>query len=915
MNAISPTRDFLVPAAHPTGVAATADCLTILQSAGPLLTKVFDGGEVHAYDLAKHFSVESRPVTNLRALSALLVRLAGQPRRCVIRGRWIGEDAARAVVPPDAAGRYPRLRELYAETPHHWVMIDVDRYEPLIADPLTDPVAAIEEFIRSELPAPFHDASYHWQLSASAGRQAGVLKCHLWFWLATAYTGPQLKAWVRAEKIAIDVSPLRRVQVHYTAAPQFINGARDPVAVRHGFHPGAHDEVPLVIAAEVLEHADRRGQTPGADDDPELPDPTKKPGPIGAFCRAYPISRAIAELLPEAFAFADGSERRVTWLQSESGAAEGCFVTGDDHYLGNTHNSDPFDGRLANAWDLVRVFRFGDQDRTLTEDERALCEVQELPSHQAMLQWVASLAGGREGEAENRVEVRDALLAQIREVATEAKLRDTVLPAIAAEPGLTRTDLDVLALALQVRMTAFTGVRVTLPMARAMLRAAGRPEASRRDLPAWLGPYVYVSNGDYFFDLDTRERMTRQGFDINYNRFMRPYMDEDGAIPAASRYAADVWQIECVANVAYNPTLPRTFVMGTMSFANTYSEANFPRVPPVLTDAEAQAVALFEAHSALLLPDERERQLFLDWLAHNVQFPGRKIRWSPYLYGLPGAGKTLYKELMSAVMGPDNVRPLNADTILNSAFNEWANGAALAVIEEIRAPDHSAREAENKLKAPVSNTDIEIHPKGAKSYTVINVTNYLILSNFGDGLPLDENDRRYMVLKAALGKDAIRQMTEDGHYKRLFAALEQHAGALRGWLTGRKLSEEFCPDGHAPWTKEKSHVVELCRSDLHNALTDLLTDGGRGITREVISVPHLAQKLAERTGEKVFTRTLNKLLGDAGYTEGRRVFWDKAQHRVRVHELFVYKLPEDDKDANKALAKLLEATGGESFLD
>jgi len=911
MNAPDPAAVALLDAPAP---AVAGDTITILRSAGPVLTKTFDGEREIPYDLAKHFTVETRAVANLRALSSLLTRLTGHPQRCIIRGRWVGDEAAQAIVPAATSGRYPRTNALFTEVPHHWVMLDIDRYEPLISDPVADPEAAIDEFIHDVLPEPFRCASYHWQLSASAGRTPGVLKCHLWFWLEQAYTGPQLKAWVRAGGLPIDVAPLRRVQVHYTANPVFLGGARDPVAQRCGLHQGARDTVELIIDPAVLDQAEQDTHEGSVAD---LPDPTEKPGLIGAFCRAYPISRVLAELLPEEFELAPGSSRRVTWRNSGGGAPEGCFTTEDDWYLGNTHNSDPFDGRLANAWDLVRVFRFGARDRTLSEDERALASVTELPSHQAMLQWAAGLglplvedAGPVATEA---VSARDGLLEQIREVSDEAALRDRVLPAIAAA-DLSRTDLDVLALALQARMTQFTGVRVTLPMARAMLRNAGRTPSGRR-VPFWAAQFCYIGNGDYFYNLDNKEKLTRQGFDLNFGRFMPAYMDEDGNVPSASKHAADVWQIPCAANVAYNPTLGPLFELGGQSFANSYCEQNLPgTAEPPDFDGEL-VIELFEAHTRLILPQEQERRAFLDWIAHNVQHPGRKIRWSPFLHGLPGAGKTLYAQLLSAAMGPDNVKPINATTILTSQFNEWANGAAVGCIEEIRVPDHSAREAENKLKAPVSNSTIEIHPKGAKPFVVVNVTNYLILSNFADGLPMDETDRRYLVLRAALGKEEILALSASGHYKRLFEGLEKHAGALRWWLLHRELSPEFDPDGHAPWTAEKARVVELCRSDLHNALTDLLTDGGRGISRHVISVPHLVQKLVERTGEKVFTRTLNKLLTDAGYTERRRVFWDKSQHRVAVHELFVYPAGESEKETNKRLAKILEATLDENGLD
>ena len=130
MNAPDPAAVALLDAPAP---AVAGDTITILRSAGPVLTKTFDGEREIPYDLAKHFTVETRAVANLRALSSLLTRLTGHPQRCIIRGRWVGDEAAQAIVPAATSGRYPRTNALFTEVPHHWVMLDIDRYEPLIS--------------------------------------------------------------------------------------------------------------------------------------------------------------------------------------------------------------------------------------------------------------------------------------------------------------------------------------------------------------------------------------------------------------------------------------------------------------------------------------------------------------------------------------------------------------------------------------------------------------------------------------------------------------------------------------------------------------------------------------------------------------------------------------------------------------
>lgn len=87
-------------------------------------------------------------------------------------------------------------------------------------------------------------------------------------------------------------------------------------------------------------------------------DPCDKPGLIGAFNRAYPISRAIAEFkLPyEATDFDD----RYTY--TEGSTAAGALVY-DDQFFYSHHSTDPLHGVLCNAFDLVRLSRFGFEDK------------------------------------------------------------------------------------------------------------------------------------------------------------------------------------------------------------------------------------------------------------------------------------------------------------------------------------------------------------------------------------------------------------------------------------------------------------------------------------------------------------------------------------------------------------------------
>lgn len=87
-------------------------------------------------------------------------------------------------------------------------------------------------------------------------------------------------------------------------------------------------------------------------------DPTEKSGVIGAFCRVYSIDAAIEEFLPETYIKV--ADDRYTFA---GGSTTGGLVLYDNgKFAYSHHGTDPACGKLCNAFDLVRIHLFGDQD-------------------------------------------------------------------------------------------------------------------------------------------------------------------------------------------------------------------------------------------------------------------------------------------------------------------------------------------------------------------------------------------------------------------------------------------------------------------------------------------------------------------------------------------------------------------------
>lgn len=111
-------------------------------------------------------------------------------------------------------------------------------------------------------------------------------------------------------------------------------------------------------------------------------DPSTKSGVVGAFCRQYNIHEAIAELLPDIYKKAR-IKNRYTYLP---GSTTGGLITYNNLFAYSHHGTDPAVGTLCNAFDLVRIHKFGDKDKGLKEGNNG----NRRPSYLAMLDFATN---------------------------------------------------------------------------------------------------------------------------------------------------------------------------------------------------------------------------------------------------------------------------------------------------------------------------------------------------------------------------------------------------------------------------------------------------------------------------------------------------------------------------------------------
>lgn len=446
--------------------------------------------------------------------------------------------------------------------------------------------------------------------------------------------------------------------------------------------------------------------------------------------------------------------------------------------------------------------------------------------------------------------------------------------------------------------------------------------------PEWIKRHVYVTDEDKFFDIERKMRFTRTSFNAAYNREM-PLNDSGDPVRQAADGATDMYRIRVVNSAIYQPSAGLFFSMNGRECVNSYDDTQLPDMPPVLLDDEERAVATVKQHIANLLPEPREQKLFTNWLAYVVQNPGVKVRWAPYLCGVPGDGKSFFVSLLGACMGTPHVKALNGDLLASgSSFSDWAVDRCVTVIEEAKLNGQNKFDAANRIKPYITNPVIDVHPKGRASYNAPNTVQYMILSNYLDGMPVTDDDRRFMFLQTSYSKDSLRRFKQQNprYDADLFDAVADYPGAMRFWLMHyTDWHADFSPNDNAPHTAMRELVIELSESDADSACRTVYADKVGGVTASYVAVASFASAVFAHLGphggykRSQIGRICADFLRSSGYRvagkERPRVGPNREQGAIWVHESHKPDPLTWLEEAKRVLDHSFTAAAARDFLD
>jgi hypothetical protein len=230
-----------------------------------------------------------------------------------------------------------------------------------------------------------------------------------------------------------------------------------------------------------------------------------------------------------------------------------------------------------------------------------------------------------------------------------------------------------------------------------------------------------------------------------------------------------------------------------------------PRVAP--GNSAGWGGRVLEAHLEYLVPDTASREALTAWLAHFVQHPDDRPAWGVLLQGGQGTGKSAIAHMLERWLAQGAAQSVSSH-LLRSSFNGWASCRQLVYCQEtkgVREHDY------NELKSLITDDKVAIHRKGKDPVVERNAVRVLLLSNYDNAMWLDEDDRRFLVVRCA----DTPHVEGAAYYERLFGVLDQDdrlAEAL-GWLGALDIGGWNFRE-RAPMTAAKEEMAAATRGDM-----------------------------------------------------------------------------------------------------
>jgi len=273
-----------------------------------------------------------------------------------------------------------------------------------------------------------------------------------------------------------------------------------------------------------------------------------------------------------------------------------------------------------------------------------------------------------------------------------------------------------------------------------------------------------------------------------------------------------------------------------------------------------------------LLPTKRDRDILLAYAASCIQNPGVKFQWAPVMQGVEGNGKSVIMKCVEHGIGEKYYHEPAANDLANP-FNSYIENKLFIGVEEVYIGDR--RELLDTLKPLITNSRIEVQPKGVDKYMVDNYANWWFNTNHRDAVTKTGNDRRYAIFFTAQQTydDIVRDGMGGLYFPRLWDWLR--AGGfdhVAHYLLTYAIPAELDPAGlchRAPLTSTTDQAIAATMGRAEQEVMEAVELNMPGFRGGWVSSHRLGLLLKDK-GVKMAPQRVKSMMEGLGYmTHGR----------------------------------------------
>ena len=291
---------------------------------------------------------------------------------------------------------------------------------------------------------------------------------------------------------------------------------------------------------------------------------------------------------------------------------------------------------------------------------------------------------------------------------------------------------------------------------------------------------------------------------------------------------------------------------------------------------EGSCTELLDLLEYLCSNETNAREVFdwvIRWMAYPLQNPGAKMSSAIIMHGPQGTGKSTVFQALAEIYG-DYATVLNQRGLEDKFNADWSDSKLFILAEEV-VTRAEMWHIKNELKELVTGKWIRINPKNIAAYRQRNQLNICYLSNDNQPLPIENDDRRHLVIYTP------PQLSDD-YYDRVHLEVENGGvQALYDHLLHKVDCSGFHPKKRPPMTTAKQALIHLSSPSELRFVQDWI-DGDIGLP----IVPCLAVDLYAaytrwcRANGEMRPRPSNHFGGSIDRMPG----WEKKKCRIYLTE-------------------------------